>query len=149
MNRQLQFTRKMFDLQTIGEGEQYPRISALWCEESIGDALVRLVRTGYQLRTIVPPWQIACYKIDESSHAFYHRDVILLSSVDHVSPDPEIMCYKLRFVFVLERDYIPGVKFVGDGWEWTEKRLEREFVKGGFLYDSPEQLDEWLEARKQ
>jgi len=38
----------------------------------------------------------------------------------------ETPTYKLRFIFILKR---------GGG--------DEEWVKGGFLYDTPEQLDEW------
>lgn len=124
MNRQLQFTRKMFDLPIIREGEVYPRLGdEPSTEMMVGYALKLAQVVGFQLRHIVPPWEIEYWNIP----LWPGDDVPNLEL-----PELELDGYKLRFLFVLNHDH-----------------YGQEFIKGGFLYDTPEQLDEWLGVREQ
>lgn len=115
MNKQLKFTRKMFTLPIVGAGAIYPHISNLPDHDTVGDALGLFQLDGYRLRYIGPPWQV-CKLRDEPGYL-----------LKNPRPEPTIISYKVRVFFKLERG-----------------EMEREYVKGGFLYDTPDQLYEWL-----
>lgn len=129
MNNKIPFTRKMLGLPVIREREMYPHVLTCYYDivETVGEKLRRLQMDGYRLRYISPPMRYM--KFDDD---------------DWLSPIEErgLSGYKLLFLFAFDRG-ITSRTFLRNGLIHTEMEREREFVKGGFLYDTPEQFERW------
>ena len=118
MSDRITITKRMLDLPTIREGGKYPHISYLSNQQTVGETLKQSQINSWRLRYIHPP-RIYVYSLDDKDY-WWRED------------PPFRVVYKLRFMFVFEKE--------------TKMSQERKFVKGGFIYDSPEQLDMWLKG---
>jgi len=123
--RKQRLTHKILDLPIIGCGERYPDISSIPDHITIRDALKLFQAGGYRLVQMARPRIYGLY-------------------YDFAPPDEHLYPHKLRVVFVMEGGTRPRI-FRNYKEEWVGEIVrERVYIKGGFLYDTPEQLDEWV-----
>jgi len=123
--KERQLTQKILNLPIIDSGERYPDISSIPDHITVRDALKIFQVGGYRLVQMIRP------RIYGLCHGF-------------ALPDEHLPPLKLRVVFVMERGTCPRI-FRNYKKEWvSEIARERVYIKGGFLYDTPEQLDEWV-----
>lgn len=134
MSNKISFTRKMLGLPIILEGEVYPHITDLPKRQTVGEALKQYQVGGHRLCRWVLPELFEWYRYAENSNWWMH-------AADGL-PEPEKSGYKLRVMFVFDRGVVPRPYLSYGKWH-TEMVRDREFVKGGFLYDTPEQFEQW------
>ena len=125
----LTITKKMINLPRLREGGVYPYVLDLPHHQKLCEALKQAQSDGWLLRTM---------------GATSHRR----SSEERACcPGPSAMHeYKLRVLFVFERDIVLRAYFRRENW-YFEEAMERKYVKGGFLYNTPDQFEYWQEGQ--
>lgn len=128
MATRITITKRMLELPVLNEGDRYPCICQITKVQTIRKRLAALQKTGYQLRRMYLP------------------EIIEYDPLIHKGLPEGATTFKFQFLFYLERGAPSPANFLN----YDYLRMHRgglppaiAFVKGGFLFDSLEQFEQW------